>query len=60
MKRTISVLLLISLLLSLFPATAFASEENDISQFEFPTPRAPNYFLYTDAMQVKDITTTCV
>ena len=48
MKRTISVLLLLLLLLSLFPATAFAAEENDISQFEFPTPKAPNYFIYTD------------
>ena len=34
MKRTISVLLLLLLLLSLFPATAFAAEKNDISQFE--------------------------
>ena len=48
MKRTISVLLLLLLLLSLFPVTAFAAEENDISQFEFPTPKAPNYFIYTD------------
>ncbi len=48
MKRTISVLLLLLLLLSLFPATAFAAEENDISHFEFPTPKAPNYFIYTD------------
>ena len=48
MKRTLSVLLLLLLLLSLFTATAFAAEENDISQFEFPTPKAPNYFIYTD------------
>ena len=48
MKRTISVLLLLLLLLSLFPETAFAAEENDISQFEFPSPKAPNYFIYTD------------
>ena len=45
MKRIISVLLL---LLSLFQVTAFAAEENDISKFELPAPKAPNYFIYTD------------
>ena len=47
MKRIISILLLL-LLLSLFTVTALAAEENDISKFEFPIPKAPNYFIYTD------------
>ena len=54
MKRTVSVLLLLLLLVSLFPVTAFAAEENDISQFEFPTPKAPNYFIYTDGDATED------
>ena len=48
MKRLLSALLSALLLLSLFSATAFASEENDISKFELPVPKAPNYFVYTD------------
>lgn len=48
MKRTFSVLLSLLLLLSLFSVTAFAAEENDISKFELPAPKAPNYFVYTD------------
>lgn len=48
MKRIFSVLLSLLLLLSLFSATAFAAEENDISKFELPAPKAPNYFVYTD------------
>ena len=48
MKRLISVFLLFLFLLSFFPATAFAAEGYDISQFEFPTPKAPNYYIYTD------------
>ena len=48
MKRIFSVLLSLLLLLSLFPVTAFAAEENDISKFELPAPQAPNYFVYTD------------
>ena len=48
MKRLISVFLLFLFLLSFFPATAFAAEGYDISQFEFPTPKAPNHFIYTD------------
>ena len=49
MKRILGVLLSLLLLLSLFTATAFAAEENDISKFELPAPKAPNYFviLYT-------------
>ncbi|MBO5000628.1 MAG: hypothetical protein J6C58_07330, partial [Bacteroidaceae bacterium] len=48
MKRILGVLLSLLLLLSLFSATAFAAEENDISKFELTTPKAPNYFVYTD------------
>ena len=48
MKRIFSVLLSLLLLLSLLSATAFAAEENDISKFELPAPKAPNYFVYTD------------
>ena len=48
MKRVFGVLISALLLLSLFSVTAFAAEENDISEFEFPTPKAPNYFIYTD------------
>ena len=48
MKRLLSALLSALLLLSLFSVTAFASEENDISKFELPVPKAPNYFVYTD------------
>ena len=48
MKRIFSVLLSLLLLLSLFTVTAFAAEENDISKFELPAPKAPNYFVYTD------------
>ena len=48
MKRIFSVLLCALLPLSLFSVTAFAAEENDISKFELPAPKAPNYFVYTD------------
>ena len=48
MKRILGVLLPLLLLLSLFSVTAFAAEENDISKFELPVPKAPNYFVYTD------------
>ena len=48
MKRLLSALLSTLLLLSLFSVTAFATEENDISKFELPAPKAPNYFVYTD------------
>ena len=48
MKRILGVLLSLLLLLSLFSVTAFAAEENDISKFELPAPKAPNYFVYTD------------
>ena len=48
MKRICSVLLALLLLLSLFSVTAFAAEENDISKFDLPAPKAPNYFVYTD------------
>ena len=48
MKRLLSILASVLLLLSLCAVTAFAAEENDISQFELPAPKAPNYFVYTD------------
>ena len=48
MKRLLSTLLCVILLLSLFPVTAFSAEENDISEFRLPIPKAPNYFIYTD------------
>ena len=48
MKRILGVLLSLLLLLSLFSVTAFAAEENDISKFELPAPKATNYFVYTD------------
>ena len=48
MKKSLSLLLSMLLLLSIFSVTAFATEENDISKFELPVPNAPNYFVYTD------------
>ncbi len=48
MKRVRNVLLSLLLLFSLCSVTAFAAEENDISKFELPAPKAPNYFVYTD------------
>ena len=48
MKRILSALLSVFLLLSLFSVTAFAAEENNIGEFELPAPQAPNYFVYTD------------
>ena len=46
MKRVRNVLLSLLLLFSLCSVTAFAAEENDISKFELPAPKAPNYFVY--------------
>jgi len=48
LKRLFAFLLSVFLLFTLGPAVVFAAEENDLSQFEFPTPQAPNYFVYTD------------
>lgn len=48
MKRLLGALLLLLLLLTFIPATAVSAEENDISKFELPAPKAPNYFVYTD------------
>jgi len=48
MKRICSVLLFLFLLFSLCSVMALAAEENDIANFELPTPKAPNYFVYTD------------
>ena len=48
MKRLLSILLSVLLLLALFPAMAVGAEANDISEFELPVPQAPNYFVFTD------------
>ena len=48
MKRICSVLLFLFLLFSLCSVMALAAEENDIANFELPTPKAPNYYVYTD------------
>lgn len=48
MKR-ISVIIITLVLLTLLSALAVSgAEQKDISQFEFPTPQAPSYFIYTD------------
>ena len=48
MKR-ISIIIITLVLLTLLSAlTVSGAEQNDISQFEFPTPQAPNYFVFTD------------
>ena len=48
MKRIFTILFSLLLLLCLSSMTAYAADENDISKFEFPTPKAPNYFVYTN------------
>ncbi len=61
MKRIMSLLLILMLMLSMSVVTAFGTEtvgadaaetatnsKDDISQFELPTPKAPNYFVFTD------------
>ena len=48
MKKLQAFLLSLILLLSVFSVMTFAAEENDISKFELPAPKAPNYFVYTD------------
>ena len=48
MKKLPAFLLSLILLLSVFSVMTFAAEENDISKFELPAPKAPNYFVYTD------------
>ena len=48
MKKLLAFLLSLILLLSVFSVMTFAAEENDISKFELPAPKAPNYFVYTD------------
>ena len=48
MKKFSAIILSLLMLLSVCPLTALAAAESDISEFEFPTPDAPNYFIYTD------------
>ncbi|MBQ3193804.1 MAG: hypothetical protein IJB59_09585, partial [Oscillospiraceae bacterium] len=47
MKKILSLLLALLMCLSLSVPAAFAAEQ-DIGAFELPTPKAPNYFVYTD------------
>ncbi len=48
MKKLFSLLLLILLLAACPAVAAFAAEDPDISAFELPAPKAPNYFVFTD------------
>ena len=48
MKRLLGIFLSLMILLTLLPLAAFAAEEYDIGAVELPTPKAPNYFIYTD------------
>ena len=47
MKKLLTLLSAL-LLLTLFTVTAYGTEKADISKFELPAPKAPNYFIYTD------------
>ena len=47
MKKILSLLLALLMCLSLSVPAAFAAEQ-DIEAFELPTPKAPNFFIYTD------------
>lgn len=46
MKKSVTLLLISVLLLSLLPISAFAADSNTISSFELPKPQTPNYFKY--------------
>ena len=48
MKKFITILFAFVLALAFGSITAFAAGEEELSQFEFPKPKAPNYFVYTD------------
>ncbi|MBQ4564491.1 MAG: zinc ribbon domain-containing protein [Lachnospiraceae bacterium] len=48
MKKLFSLLLLILLLAACPAVAAFVAEDPDISAFELPAPKAPNYFIFTD------------
>ncbi len=49
MKKFISILLSLLVILSLVPFAASAAEKPDISKFEFPTPAAPVYMVFEGA-----------
>ena len=46
-KRTLAIFLATTMLF-LLSVSAFGAEETNLGEFEFPTPQAPNYFVYTD------------
>ena len=47
MKKLLSMILSIFMIIPLC-ISGVSAEENDISKFELPAPKAPNYFVYTD------------
>ena len=47
MKKLLSMILSILMIIPLC-ISGVSAEENDISKFELPAPKAPNYFIYTD------------
>ncbi len=48
MKKHFSMLLSLLLLAASLPMTVFAAGEHELSAFELPKPKAPNYFVFTD------------
>ena len=48
MKKILTMILIFVLVLAFGSVTAFAAGEEELSQFSFPKPKAPNYFVYTD------------
>ena len=48
MKKFLTIILVFVFALAFESVTAFAAGEEDLSQFTFPKPKAPNYFVYTD------------
>ncbi|MBE6782565.1 MAG: hypothetical protein E7536_00965 [Ruminococcaceae bacterium] len=50
-RKILAVLLSLIMVFSVVSVTAMhtnAAQESNISEFEFPTPKAPDYFIYTD------------
>ena len=48
MKKFVTIILTFVLAFVFGSVTAFAAGEEDLSEFTFPKPKAPNYFVYTD------------
>ncbi len=48
MKRLLVITFSLLFIFSAFAISSSAEEKHDISQFEFPIPQAPNYFIFTD------------